>query len=290
MATTLQPSRTEVPTRDVATRLLVASARHSFDPDTEIDWEAPLADGKPFEPLHRCSLYGTALFDRMTEQQRIQLTKHEVASIASVGIWFENVLIHLMARDIYDRDPTTPRVQYALTEMGDECRHSVMFARMIAKLGCPPYGPGVLTHSLGRPRGEWAWEGTVGDRVTVRLDRDGIYPFFCYAHPGMVGVVVAGDGRGVGTGVVEVAGAQPAPAEAAGPAARPAPAGREASTFPVAWLVLVAWSPWSARPPAPGSSRGARPERRQPCRPVSPGQAETQGGRRARSGARSGRR
>jgi plastocyanin len=97
-----------------------------------------------------------------------------------------------------------------------------------------------LLHPLGRPGGEWAWEGNVGDRVTVRLDRDGIYPFFCYAHPGMVGVVVAGDGRGVGTGVVEVADPEPVPAEAAGAAARPAPAGPEATTFPLAWLVLVA--------------------------------------------------
>jgi plastocyanin len=97
-----------------------------------------------------------------------------------------------------------------------------------------------LTHPLGRPGGEWAWEGNMGDRVTVRLDRGGIYPFFCYAHPGMVGVVVVGDGRGVGTGVVAVADPQPVPAGAADAAARPAPAGREAGTFPVAWLVLVA--------------------------------------------------
>ena len=99
-----------------------------------------------------------------------------------------------------------------------------------------------LTHPLGRPGGEWAWEGNVGDRVTVRLAGAGVYPFFCYAHPGMVAVVVAGDGRGVGTGVVEVADPdpEPVPAEAAGVAARPAPAGRQAATFPVAWLVLVA--------------------------------------------------
>jgi plastocyanin len=97
-----------------------------------------------------------------------------------------------------------------------------------------------LTHPLGRPGGEWAWEGLVGDQVTGRLDRDGIYPFFCYAHPGMVGVVVAGDGRGVGTGVVEVADPQPAPAEAADTAVQSAPAGHEAGTFSVAWLVLVA--------------------------------------------------
>jgi plastocyanin len=98
-----------------------------------------------------------------------------------------------------------------------------------------------LTHPLGRPGGEWAWEGNVGDRVTVRLDGDGVYPFFCYAHPGMVAVVVAGDGRGVGTGVVEVADSQPSqPAPAAAAAAQPAPAGRQTGTFPVAWLVLVA--------------------------------------------------
>jgi plastocyanin len=95
-----------------------------------------------------------------------------------------------------------------------------------------------LTHPLGRPGGEWAWEGNVGDRVTVRLDGDGVYPFFCYAHPGMVAVVVAGDGRGAGTGVVQVADTQPVPAAAE--AAQPAPAGRQPGTFPVAWLVLVA--------------------------------------------------
>jgi plastocyanin len=96
-------------------------------------------------------------------------------------------------------------------------------------------------HPLGRPGGEWSWEGAIGDRATVRLDRPGIYPFFCYAHPGMVGVVVAGDGRGAGTGVVEVADSQAVPAGAAATpaaAARPAPA--TGGTFPVAWLVLVA--------------------------------------------------
>ena len=97
-----------------------------------------------------------------------------------------------------------------------------------------------LTHPLGRPGGEWAWEGNVGDRVTVRLGGDGVYPFFCYAHPGMVAVVVAGDGRGAGTGVVPAADPQPAPAAAAAEAAQPAPAGRQPGTFPVAWLVLVA--------------------------------------------------
>jgi len=41
-------------------------------------------------------------------------------------------------------------VQYALTEIADECRHSIMFGRMIEKMGCPSYGPGRLATALGR--------------------------------------------------------------------------------------------------------------------------------------------
>jgi plastocyanin len=99
-----------------------------------------------------------------------------------------------------------------------------------------------IDHPLSRPGGEWSWDGPIGDRTTVRLERAGTYPFFCYAHPGMVGVVVAGDGRGTGSAVVEVAatgtGAGTAPGAAAAPA-EPAAAGG-AGPFPAAWLVLVA--------------------------------------------------
>jgi plastocyanin len=98
-----------------------------------------------------------------------------------------------------------------------------------------------ITHPLSRPGGDWYWDGGGGTRSTVRLDEAGTYPFFCYAHPGMVGVVVVGDGRGPGAGVLRVAATDaPAPAaQAAGPAAA-APGGRPAAAFPAAWLALVA--------------------------------------------------
>ncbi|HYN16548.1 MAG TPA: hypothetical protein VEY96_00510 [Actinomycetes bacterium] len=99
-----------------------------------------------------------------------------------------------------------------------------------------------IVHPLSRPGGDWGWDGTIGDRTTVHLDRAGTYPFFCYAHPGMVGVVVVGDGRGTGSGVVEVAATGPEGGQglAAGAAAEPARATREVAAFPTAWLVLVA--------------------------------------------------
>jgi plastocyanin len=97
-----------------------------------------------------------------------------------------------------------------------------------------------LEHPLGRPGGQWAWGGAMGDSTTLRLE-PGTHPFFCYAHPGMVGVVVVGDGQGTGAAVVETAGG---PGTAAGRdlAAADDPAGSAADpgAFPTAWLVLVA--------------------------------------------------
>jgi hypothetical protein len=133
-----------------ASRLLKASVQHSYDPAVDIDWEAPLEKGMYFMPPERSTLYGTDLWEKLSEEQRIELTKHEVASIASVGLWFELILMQFLVREIYDQDPLTRHVQYGLTEIGDETRHSIMFARMIEKFGCPAYGPGKLRHYRGR--------------------------------------------------------------------------------------------------------------------------------------------
>ncbi|MFD9735110.1 diiron oxygenase [Umezawaea sp. NPDC059074] len=133
-----------------AERLLNSSADKFYDPEVDIDWSAPLVDGLRYTPEHRCSLYGTPLWDRMSEDQRIELSKHEVASIASVGLWFEILLMQMLLKEVYRSDPTTMHVQYALTEIADECRHSTMFARMVDRIGCPPYGPPVHVHRLGR--------------------------------------------------------------------------------------------------------------------------------------------
>ena len=134
----------------VAERLLAASDRHSFDPDTELDWDAPLEEGKWFWPPELVSLYDTPLWRRMSEEQRLELARHEAASLASLGIWFEVILIQLLVRHIYDLPLTSAHVRYALTEIADECRHSKMFARLIRKSGAPTYPVTRRHHTLGR--------------------------------------------------------------------------------------------------------------------------------------------
>jgi hypothetical protein len=133
-----------------AERLLNSSADKFYDPEVDIDWNAPLAAGMVYTPDHRISLHGTPLWDRMSPEQRLELGKHEVASIASNGIWFEVLLMQMLLKEVYRTDPTTRHAQYALTEIADECRHSTMFARAIEKVGAPAYGPPPLLRQLGK--------------------------------------------------------------------------------------------------------------------------------------------
>lgn len=150
MAAVSPPASPFASREKIAERLLDASAKHSFDPDTELDWDAPFEEGKWFWPPELCSLYDTPLWKQMSQEQRIELSKHEAASLASVGIWFEIILMQLLLRHAYDLDPTSGHVRYALTEIADECRHSKMFARLVTRLGTPVYRPSRLDHSLGR--------------------------------------------------------------------------------------------------------------------------------------------
>jgi P-aminobenzoate N-oxygenase AurF len=133
-----------------AERLLRSSLDHSYEPSVDIDWDAPLVEGKWGMPQHRSSLYGTELWDGLTEEQRQTLTIHEVCSVARIGLWFEMILMQMLLRYAYDRDPRRQHIQYALTEIADECRHSIMFARMTERYGVPDYAPTPLTHNLGR--------------------------------------------------------------------------------------------------------------------------------------------
>ena len=133
-----------------AQRLLRVSARHSHDPLTEIDWDAPVDPDQFAIPAHRVSLYGTELWHQLTPRQQAQLSVYELASVTSAGIWFELVLMEGLVRHVYDSDLTTSHSQYALTEVADECRHSTMFARYIAATGYPSARPSRRASRLGK--------------------------------------------------------------------------------------------------------------------------------------------
>ncbi|GAA1957695.1 diiron oxygenase [Amycolatopsis minnesotensis] len=145
------PVDAEQSDRDVmARRLLDSSETLSYDPVEEVDWETPLDTGDHGASPEWSTLYGTSYWGDMTLDQQRELTRQEAASVASTGIWFEMILQQMVLRDFYAKDPTDPAFQWALTEIADECRHSIMFARGAAKLRAPAYRPRRVVVELGR--------------------------------------------------------------------------------------------------------------------------------------------
>jgi hypothetical protein len=174
MARTVQAADPE----QIADRLLGGSVRRSYDPVVDLDWDAPLDPDKFFLPPRLISLYKTPLWEEMTHAQRVELSREEMANIMSVGIWFENILNQALLRKLLSDDPTSKHSQYALTEMADECRHMLMFGKLIDKVGARPYrkDPVRLTVIKALPfafRGTMLWVAAlIGEEIFDSLQRD----------------------------------------------------------------------------------------------------------------------
>ncbi|MEW1905451.1 diiron oxygenase [Streptomyces sp. NPDC086147] len=140
------PPRTQDPA-GVAQRLLRASPDPA--PADPIDWDTPVLDDVWFCRPERLSLYGTPLWEEMDQRQRVELSRHEMASFMSAGIWTELCLMQLLARHMASSGNFgDSRSTYALTEVADETRHCVMFGRMIHAMGCSPYTPSAVVQRL----------------------------------------------------------------------------------------------------------------------------------------------
>ena len=130
------------PTRqEFAERLLKGSVKKSYAPVVDIDWDAPLDPDKFFLPPKSVSLYGTPMWDQMTREQQIELSRQEFVNTLSAGIWFENILNQALLRKVMHQDPTSRATHYELTELGDETRHMVMFGKAIEHVGAKPVQP-----------------------------------------------------------------------------------------------------------------------------------------------------
>ena len=129
-----------VPDRETtAAKLLASSVKHSFDPQVDVAWDEPWVEDTFFLPPRMSSLYGTQLWNTMSRAHQIELTRCELAHNNGFGIWVESSFIQMLIRASLHYDPRSNHLRYALTELGDETRHSTMFSRVMEKLDRGPY-------------------------------------------------------------------------------------------------------------------------------------------------------
>ncbi|MFC5748973.1 diiron oxygenase [Actinomadura rugatobispora] len=111
-------------------RLNTASVRRVIEPDTDVTGDFSQEQIVPDELL---STAGLGL--RLTPEQKARLAREEVASMLRLGITFEAALMAGFSfRLAVSPRVTDPRFTYALHEIGEETRHSRLFARVIGQL------------------------------------------------------------------------------------------------------------------------------------------------------------
>ncbi|AZG46892.1 AurF N-oxygenase family protein [Gordonia insulae] len=179
MTTTTQVRRDDAGGRDaIARRLIKGSVKRSYAPIVDLDWERDPEPDRYFLPPSVLSLAGTDLWDGLSTEQRIEVSRQEMANILSVGIWFENLLNRTLLARLMTADPASATTHYALTEMGDECRHMVMFGRAIEWAGARPFSMrlwertvmALLPQAL---RGSLLWVAAlVGEEIFDALQRE----------------------------------------------------------------------------------------------------------------------
>ena len=168
---------TSVTREEFSERLLSGSVKKSYAPVVDIDWDAPIDPDKYFLPPRMVTLFGTPAWDAMTRDQQIELSRQELVNILSAGIWFENILNQALLRDLMHKNPTASTTHYALTELGDETRHMVMFGKTIARIGGIPVRPKLsqrmIINSLPFAfRGSVLWAAAlVGEEIFDSLQR-----------------------------------------------------------------------------------------------------------------------
>lgn len=72
----------------------------------------------------------------LTDEQRVTLSRQEVAAVLDAGVRFEAVLMAGFAMQIVAHpDLADPRATYLLHEIGEETRHSRLFIDLLVKIG-----------------------------------------------------------------------------------------------------------------------------------------------------------
>src|ERR671914_2742269 len=112
-------------------RLSPASTRRVLEPEELFDWDS-MGDGQII-PDELLSVHGLGL--DLTPEQKVRLSREEVAAMLGTGIRFEAALMAGFSLQITAADDLAdPRITYMLHEMGEETRHSRAFVRLVAEL------------------------------------------------------------------------------------------------------------------------------------------------------------
>lgn len=118
-------------------------------PETYVPWKEERETGEVFLPENLNSLQGMAIYDNLTDTQKLELGRHEMVQVLFSYGWGEGLFCLFMSRYVLTLQPDNIIRRFLLREMIEEYRHQEMFEQAIQKLNGSPIKPSIVQRWIG---------------------------------------------------------------------------------------------------------------------------------------------
>ena len=115
------------PIEETAQRLTRASEKFFYDVTTKLSWPDALDPSQWAMAPELVSLYGTPLWDGLSDAQRKKLAFHEIAGFFSLILHGERPLLEGLSHRLYTLEKNLTITEYMHHFLDEENKHSIYF-------------------------------------------------------------------------------------------------------------------------------------------------------------------
>ena len=112
----------------ISQQMTKASQKFFYDPTTKLEWPEELDRSRWIMSPELISLYGTPVWDEMSEDQQKELSFHEMAGFFSMVLNGERPLLEGMSQRMYVTEKNLEITEYMHHFLDEENKHMMMFS------------------------------------------------------------------------------------------------------------------------------------------------------------------
>ena len=139
---------------ELAVRLTKASRKKLWDVYNTFNWPDALQKDAWYMPPELISLYGTPVYDSLSEEQRKSLSLYELGNFFSLVLQGERPLVQGLVHRLYAKGNSVPVNEYLHHFVDEENKHMVMFGEFCNRYVGKVYPEKKITLSREYAKGE----------------------------------------------------------------------------------------------------------------------------------------
>ena len=139
---------------ELAVRLTKASRKKLWDVYNTFNWPDALEKDAWYMPPELISLYGTPVYDALSEEQRKSLSLYELGNFFSLVLQGERPLVQGLVHRLYAKGNSVPVNEYLHHFVDEENKHMVMFGEFCNRYVGKVYPEKKITLSREYAKGE----------------------------------------------------------------------------------------------------------------------------------------